>query len=125
VRQLAQLAVLVVGLLVACELLEATALVGTVLGAAGLFGLARRFALRDTVENYVAGILLSMKQPFVHDDWVDIEGHEDHVVRLTSRAIIVMTLDATTCAFPTPRSSTASSSTTRAIPSAGFTSTWA
>ena len=92
-RQLTKLAVLAVGLVVAFELLDATALVSTVLGAAGLLGLALGFALRDTVENYIAGILLSMKQPFVHDDWVDIEGHEGHVLRLTSRATIVMSLD--------------------------------
>ncbi len=93
VRQLTKLAVLAVGLVVAFELLDATALVGTVLGAAGLLGLALGFALRDTVQHYIAGILLSMKQPFVHADWVDIEGHEGHVLRLTSRATIVMTLD--------------------------------
>ncbi|HEY7319471.1 MAG TPA: mechanosensitive ion channel family protein [Candidatus Binatia bacterium] len=92
-RQLVKLAVLCLGLLVAFELLDATALVGTVLGAAGLLGLALGFALRDTVENYIAGILLSMKQPFVHDDWVDITGYEGHVLRLTSRATILMTLD--------------------------------
>lgn len=93
IRQLTKLAVLVLGLVVAFDLLGATALVGTVLGAAGLLGLALGFALRDTVENYIAGILLSMKQPFVHDDWVEIEGHEGHVLRLTSRATIVMNLD--------------------------------
>ena len=92
-RQLLKLGVLALGLLVAFELLDATALVGTLLGAAGVVGLALGFALRDTVENYIAGILLSMKQPFVHDDWVEIEGHEGHVLRLTSRATIVMTLD--------------------------------
>lgn len=92
-RQLVKMALLTLGLLLAFELLGATALVGTVLGAAGLLGLALGFALRDTVENYIAGILLSMKQPFVHDDLVDIEGHEGHVVRLTSRATIVMSLD--------------------------------
>ncbi|MEO5701478.1 MAG: mechanosensitive ion channel domain-containing protein [Casimicrobiaceae bacterium] len=93
VRQLTKLAIIGVGLVVAFELLDATALIGTLLGAAGIVGLALGFALRDTVENYIAGILLSMKQPFMHEDWVDIEGHEGHVLRLTSRATIVMTLD--------------------------------
>lgn len=93
VRQLTKLAVIVVGLVVAFDLLDAAALVSTVLGAAGLLGLALGFALRDTVENYIAGILLSMKQPFVHNDWVEIEGQEGHVLRLTSRATIVMNLD--------------------------------
>lgn len=92
-RQLIKLAVLAAGLVVAFELLDATALIGTVLGAAGLLGLALGFALRDTVENYIAGVLLSMRQPFVRNDWVEIEGQEGHVLRLTSRATIIMTLD--------------------------------
>jgi small-conductance mechanosensitive channel len=99
-RQITRLAVLALGLLVAFELLNATALIGTVLGAAGLFSLALGFALRDTVENYVAGILLSIKQPFVHSDLVDIEGQEGHVLRLTSRATIVMTLDGNQVRIP-------------------------
>ena len=92
-RRLVKLAVIVAGLVVAFQLLDATALLGTVLGAAGLVGIALGFALRATVENYIAGILLSTRQPFVHSDWVVIEGHEGHVIRLTSRATIIMTLD--------------------------------
>ena len=41
-------------------LLDATAIVGAVLGAAGLAGLAIGFAFRDLVENYIASILLSV-----------------------------------------------------------------
>jgi small-conductance mechanosensitive channel len=103
IRHLAKLAVLGLGLLLAFELLEATALVGTVLGAAGLLGLALGFALRDTVENYVAGILLSTKRPFAPDDFVAIEGHEGRVLRLTSRATIVMTLDGNHVRIPNAR----------------------
>ncbi|MGE0822141.1 MAG: mechanosensitive ion channel domain-containing protein [Candidatus Binatia bacterium] len=103
VRQLTRLVVLAVGLLVAFELLDATALVGTVLGAAGLVGLALGFALRDTVENYIAGMLLSMRQPFVPDDWVEVEGHEGYVLRLTARATILMTLDGNHVRIPNAR----------------------
>lgn len=92
-RRLVKLVVIVAGLLVAFELLDATALLGGVLGAAGLVGIALGFALRATVENYIAGILLSTRQPFVHNDWVVINGYEGRVIRLTSRATIIMTLD--------------------------------
>lgn len=102
-RQLTKVVVLALGLLVAFELLDATALVGTVLGAAGLVGLAIGLALRDTVENYIAGILLSTKQPFLHNDWVNIEGHEGHVLRLTARATIIMTLDGNHVRIPNAR----------------------
>jgi small-conductance mechanosensitive channel len=92
-RRGARAAVTLVGVVLALELLGATALVGAVLGAAGLAGLALGFAFRDTVENYIAGILLSLRQPFVPNDLVEIEGREGKVIRLTPRATVLMTLD--------------------------------
>ncbi len=92
-QQVVRGAIMFAGLVVALEVLDATALVGTVLGAAGILGLALGFALRDTVENYIASLLLSLRQPFGHDDLVLIEGWEGRVLRLTSRATVLMTLD--------------------------------
>ena len=92
-RQAVGAAVLVSGVVLALELLDATALVGTVLGAAGVAGLAIGFAFRDMIENYIASVLLSLRQPFAPNDHVIVEGHEGKVVRLTSRATILMTLD--------------------------------
>jgi small-conductance mechanosensitive channel len=92
-RQVVQGAVVILGILLALEILDATALVGAVLGAAGLAGLAIGFAFRDLVENYIASILLSLRQPFAPNDHVIIEGHEGKVVRLTSRATILLTFD--------------------------------
>lgn len=92
-RQLASGVVLIIGALLTLELLEATTLVGAVLGTAGVFGLALGFAFRDLVENYIASVLLSVRQPFAPGDHVVVDGHEGKVVRLTSRATILMTLD--------------------------------
>lgn len=92
-RQAVRGLLLLIGLLVALDFLGATAIVGTVLGAAGLIGLAVSFAFRDTIENYIASILLSLRQPFAPNDHVVIEGHEGRVVRLTSRATILLTLN--------------------------------
>lgn len=86
-------ALVVAGALLALEILDATALVAAIAGAAGLAGLAIGFAFRDLVENYIASVLLSLRQPFLPHDHVVIEGHEGKVVRLTSRATILMTLD--------------------------------
>ena len=83
----------VLGLVTAFEVLGATALLGGVLGGAGVVGIALGFAVRDTVTNYVASIMLSLRQPFRANDHVAIEGHEGRVVRLTSRATILLTLD--------------------------------
>jgi len=81
------------GGLVALELLDATALVGAVVGTAGVFGLALGFAFQDIVENYLAGILLSLQQPFGKDDLVEVDGVEGVVVRLTTRNTLLLTID--------------------------------
>ena len=92
-RQLIRVGVMGVGVLIALDIVDATTLVGSLLGAAGVMGLAIGFALRDTVENYVASLLLSLRQPFDRDDLVCIDGFEGRVLRLTSRATLLMTLD--------------------------------
>lgn len=92
-RQIIRLLFAVAGVVLALDLLGATALLGTFLGAAGIVGLAIGFAVRDTVENFIASIMLSMRQPFRPKDLVEIEGDMGHVIRLTSRATILLSLD--------------------------------
>jgi len=82
-----------IGIFIALEILDATALAGAVLGVAGVAGLALGFAFRNIVENYLAGILLSLRNPFSTGDAVEIEGVKGKVVRLTSRDTVLMTFD--------------------------------
>ncbi len=84
---------ILVGIFIGLDILNATALLGAVLGGAGVIGLAVGFALRDTVDNYMSSIMLSIRQPFRANDHVLIGAQEGRVVRLTSRATILMTLD--------------------------------
>jgi small conductance mechanosensitive channel len=92
-RQVIRTVIVLGGVLLALDLMAATALVGAVLGAAGLLGIAVGFAFRDIVENYLAGVLLSLRQPFAPNDHLQMAGHEGRVVRLTGRETILMTLD--------------------------------
>lgn len=92
-RQILRLFFVVLGVVLALDLLNLTALLSTILGAAGIVGLAIGFAVRDTVENFIASIMLSMRQPFRPKDLVEIEGDTGHVIRLTSRATILLSLD--------------------------------
>lgn len=98
--QVIQTAVVLGGAALALLLLDATGLFNTLLGAAGIVGLALGFALRDTVENYIASILLSLRRPFDPFDHVIIENHEGMVVRLTSRATVLLTLDGNQVRIP-------------------------
>ena len=92
-RTLIRLGALVAGLVVALDILGATALLGTILGAAGIIGLAIGFAVKDTVENFIASIMLSIRQPFRPNDSIEINGDEGKVIRLTSRATILLNWD--------------------------------
>ena len=92
-RQAVRIGFVVVGAVLALEVLDATTVVAAVAGIAGLAGLAVSFAFRDLAENYIASVLLSLRQPFLADEHVVIEGHEGRVVRLTSRATILIDLD--------------------------------
>ena len=85
--------VMLLGMLIALEILDATALVGALLGTAGVLGVALGFAFKETLENYLAGILMSLRQPFAPRDHVVIDGNEGIVIALTSRATILMTPD--------------------------------
>ena len=92
-RQIVRMVFFVSGLVIALDVLGATALLGTILGAAGIVGLAIGFAVRDTVENFIASIMLSIRQPFRPNDTVEIEGDIGKVIRLTSRATILLSFD--------------------------------
>jgi small-conductance mechanosensitive channel len=92
-RQIVRLAFVLGGLVVALDIMGATALLSTILGAAGIVGLAIGFAVRDTVENFIASIMLSIRQPFRPNDAVEIDGDTGKVIRLTSRATILLSFD--------------------------------
>ena len=92
-RQILRLLFVIAGLVVALDIVGATALLSGILGAAGIAGLAIGFAVRDTVENFIASIMLSIRQPFRPNDTVEIEGDIGKVIRLTSRATILLSLD--------------------------------
>ncbi|MGJ8629309.1 MAG: mechanosensitive ion channel domain-containing protein [Sulfitobacter sp.] len=92
-RQIIRLVFVVAGLVIALDIVGAAALLSGILGAAGIVGLAIGFAVRDTVENFIASIMLSIRQPFRPNDTVEIEGDTGKVIRLTSRATILLSFD--------------------------------
>lgn len=93
VKQIVRSVVIIVGLLIVLELLGITTLVGAVLGTAGVAGVALGFAFRDIIENYLASVLLSLRQPFSKGDFIQIDSHKGRVMRMTTRDTVLMTLD--------------------------------
>ena len=91
---------IVFGLILALSLIGAETILGTLLGGAGVIGIAVGFAVKDTIENYIASLMLSIRQPFRARDHILINKQEGIVVRLTSRATILMTLDGNQLRIP-------------------------
>ncbi len=100
VRRVVQTVVVLAGIIVALDLLGATTLVGAVLGSAGVVGLVLGFGFRDITENYIAGVLLSLRQPFSPGDHIVVENREGKVVALNARSTILITLDGNELRLP-------------------------
>jgi len=92
-RQTVFVLVLLAGLVAALLLMDAGAVISTALGAAGVVGIALGFAFRNIVENYLAGILLAIRQPFRARDVVDIDGSTGTVLRMTTSETTLMDAD--------------------------------
>ena len=88
------------GLFIALEALGVTSLVTAIVGSAGIIGVGLGFAFQDIIENYLAGVLLGMRQPFAKNDLIRIDGFEGKVIRLTSRETVLMTLDGNHLSIP-------------------------
>jgi small-conductance mechanosensitive channel len=91
--RVARLAIWFIAILIALEFLDATAIVGAIVGAAGLAGIALGFAFKNIIENYLAGVLLSTRNPFEIGDAVEINGDIGKVAMLTARDTVLVTLD--------------------------------
>jgi small conductance mechanosensitive channel len=81
------------GVLMALSLLELTQVVLSILGMAGVVGLAVGFAFRDIAENFIASVLLGVRRPFQVGDHVQVAGHSGMVKTLNTRATVLVTLE--------------------------------
>lgn len=61
--------------------------VGLLLGGLGIGGFALAFALKDSLENLIAGVILQVRQPFDYDDLVEIGEFEGSVDDIDLRAV--------------------------------------
>jgi small conductance mechanosensitive channel len=99
-RTIVRTAIMLIAVLIALDLIGLTSVVGAVLGSAGVVGLVLGFAFREIAENYIAGILLSVRRPFEPGDHVMIESREGKVISVNSRATVLMTMDGSHLQLP-------------------------
>lgn len=88
---LAFVALILVGLLVSLSVLNLSTAVTSILGAAGILGLAIGFAAQDTVSNLISGVMISVRRPLREGDLVDTNDTFGVVDQVNLRATVVRT----------------------------------
>jgi small conductance mechanosensitive channel len=85
--------VFLLGFYLALQVAGLSWLSATVLGGTGIAGLVAGIAFRDLLENYLASILISIRNPFRIGDLVEISSHLGIVERVTTRGTVLMNQD--------------------------------
>lgn len=91
--RLVSILLLLIGFYLVLQLAGLSGLAATVLGGTGILGLVAGIAFRDILENYLASILISLRNPFRLGDLVEISGHLGLVLRVTTRGTVLMNQD--------------------------------
>lgn len=89
--RLAAALVFVVGFVYALQRVGVS--VAPLLGLVGLLGLALAFAFQDILENFIAGVLMSLRRPFNQGDEVEAGGYTGRVEDIQLRALTLRTFD--------------------------------
>lgn len=85
--------VFLIGLYLVLQVAGLTRLALTVLGGTGIVGIIVGLAFRDITENFLASILLSVRQPFQRDDLIEVADQIGIVQQLNTRTTVLMSLD--------------------------------
>ncbi len=91
--RLAQWCTIFVGLLVAVAIVAPSVTPAKLLSALGIGGVAIGFAFKDILQNFLAGILILLRQPFRVGDQVILGGHEGTVESIDTRSTVIKTYD--------------------------------
>jgi small conductance mechanosensitive channel len=91
---------ILLGLLIALVILFPTFTVGDLISLLGISGVAIGFAFRDILQNYLAGILLLLADPFEIGDQIIVNDFEGTVENIQVRATTIMTYDGRRVVIP-------------------------
>ena len=82
-----------IGLLLALTVVIPTLNPGDLIAGLGVSSVAIGFAFKDILQNWLAGLLLLMRQPFEVNDQIIVQGYEGAVERIETRATLLRTYD--------------------------------
>lgn len=98
--RLAQWGVILVGLLLAVTIAFPSFTPANLISALGITGIAIGFAFKDIFENFLAGILILLTEPFRIDDQIIFKEYEGTIERIEARATMIRTYDGRRVVIP-------------------------
>lgn len=98
--RLAQWGVVLLGLLVAVTVVFPTFTPANLISALGITGIAIGFAFKDIFQNFLAGILILLTEPFRIDDQIVFGSYEGTVEQIQTRATTIRTYDGRRVVIP-------------------------
>lgn len=98
--RLAQGTVILIGLFVALSIIVPTFRAGDLVQLLGISGVAIGFAFRDILQNFLAGILILLTEPFQIDDQIVFKEYEGTVENIQTRATTIRTYDGRRIVIP-------------------------
>ena len=98
--RLSQGLIILVGAFIALAIVIPSFKPGDLVQLLGVSGVAVGFAFRDILQNFLAGILILITEPFVIDDQIVFEDFEGTVENIQTRATTIRTYDGTRIVIP-------------------------
>ncbi|MEO5880881.1 MAG: mechanosensitive ion channel family protein [Caldimonas sp.] len=91
---------IVLGFLLGATIVLPSLKPGDLIAGLGVSSVAIGFAFKDILQNWLAGLLLLLRQPFEVDDQIEVNGQEGTVERIETRATLIRTYDGQRIVIP-------------------------
>jgi small conductance mechanosensitive channel len=89
--QLAHIMIVILGFLIALSLIAPSFRAGDLIKVLGIGSVAVGFAFQNILQNFLAGILILLQEPFGLGDWISVTGIEGTVDDIQTRATVIST----------------------------------
>ncbi|MBO1518433.1 mechanosensitive ion channel family protein [Oceanisphaera pacifica] len=93
-------AIILLGFLLAATIVIPSLKPGDLIAGLGVSSVAIGFAFKDILQNWLAGLLILLRQPFNLNDQIAVNGHEGTVQRIETRATLIKTYDGQRIVIP-------------------------
>lgn len=100
IGRIAHMAIIFAGLLVAVAIIAPSVGAAELIQILGVGSVAIGFAFRDILQNFLAGLIILLRQPFKSGDWIKANGYEGIVREISTRSTWIRTFDGQDVSIP-------------------------